>query len=1235
MLPRTRSFPSDKVGVRLRASRALVWRSGTETPSSVREPSTDDGADFGDRFTVRRLLGRGGMGRVFLAHDAELEREVALKVVDSVDPRAFVQFKGEFRRTAALTHPNVVQLYELFVEDTRAWFTMERVTGQPFDRALRGAANPGAPVSEAGLLPFAAALAQAVAGLLALHADGIVHRDVKPSNLLVTAEGRVVLLDFGVATSLQDIGPNADASAVAGTLRYMPPEAFDGAVSPASDAYALSVMSYEILTGRLPAPAGAASGGRYGAWVDIPRPVRTLVPWVPEPLAALLDGMLARDPGERPSLTALAGALRRLLDEAPSDPQPPTLPAPFVGRVEVLAKLRECWEEVRHGRPLIVDLIAPSGMGKTELVRRFCSERADEGALILLGRCHPQENVPFRAFDEVLDRLAQYLDHLPVSAVAELAPRELWHLLQVFPAFGRVEAFDHVSTGPEARVPSDRPAVRASAFQALRELLQRVAATVGLLVAIDDFHWADGDSLALLESLLEMEAPLLLVLVSRSEDTGSDALQALRRGRVGQAIGGLIPLSLQPLSLEECRDLVVGFDGEASEGTVARLAREAGGSPLFLTELLRGGSSEPAGARTLDQMIMRRASVLPVEERSLLAAVCVAGQPTPLAWALDAAGLTASARDVADRLVRRALLRVTESPHGRAVAPYHHRVAGAVADDLRAEERREWHGRLADSLSVPGRADAERLLRHLDASGRDAEAAVQARRAARDAEERLAFHRAAELHEMVLSRGWADRPTETRRLLADALASTGQAARAAELYRGILREPGVAAEQRTVLRARAVGQDLNAGAVEQGQRELAPLLRELGAGLPSNPTLAVVWAVLFRVLIGVRGTGFEPVREEQVPTLLRLRLDLLWVAATSLTLVDHVLADAAGARLAWEAVRVGEPRRISRALAYKAGADAFLLGRRGHDRALALLDEASALAATHGTIGDRAYCRGVEGTVRWARGEWAESAAAVDAFLSVGRMLIDVMPGGPTSVYGFLYSAVAHTGGLRRLAAELPEQLEGFERTGDRLGRSSCLLGQPSVAWLVLDRPDELEARADALLVEWGDRRFLTQHYHGMITRAHVHLYRRRPAMALAVLDDAWAALTRSRILTIEVIASEMWFLRGRVAAAVARVATGSERARATATLATARRRVAGTRLPWSAALTGLLDAASVDAGEGDTSLLLAAATAAERAGLPHLAAGARWRAGDDRGRAWMEEQGAVDPERLAATFGW
>ncbi|HEX5848899.1 MAG TPA: Stk1 family PASTA domain-containing Ser/Thr kinase [Rubrobacter sp.] len=270
---------------------------------------------LGDRYTLVELLGDGGMAEVYLAHDNSLDRRVALKVLREryADDGEFVErFRREALNAAALNHPGIVQVYDRGrTEDGALYMAMEYVPGGTLKERM---------VAEGSLVPREAAdLASQVAEALAVaHDRGIVHRDVKPQNVLLASSGEAKVSDFGIARAASS-ETMTQANAVLGTLAYMSPEQVRGErVSPASDLYSLGVLLYEMLTGELPYRGDDPIATAMKRLDEEPPHPRETNPNVPEALDALVVRLLARDPEDRPaSAASLSEDLRRLRDGLP------------------------------------------------------------------------------------------------------------------------------------------------------------------------------------------------------------------------------------------------------------------------------------------------------------------------------------------------------------------------------------------------------------------------------------------------------------------------------------------------------------------------------------------------------------------------------------------------------------------------------------------------------------------------------------------------------------------------------------------------------------------------------------------------------------------------------------------------------------------------------------------------------------------------------------------------------
>ena len=283
-----------------------------------------------NRYVLSGLLGGGGMGKVFLACDEVLDRDVALKVLREqyAEDEEFVErFEREAKAAASLNYPNIVSVYDRGrAADGSYYIAMEHVPGGTLkDRILKEGSMEAAEVVR---------LASQVADALSVaHGRGIVHRDIKPQNVLLTTDGDAKVADFGIARAASD-APLSNSSLVLGTAKYMSPEQATGdPVGPGSDLYSLGVVLYEMLTGEVPFEADSSVGVAMKHVMEPPRPPREKNPAVPEALDAVAMKLLQKKPEDRyPGAAELVADLQRVGEGL--SPVFATLPTSWAGTTE-------------------------------------------------------------------------------------------------------------------------------------------------------------------------------------------------------------------------------------------------------------------------------------------------------------------------------------------------------------------------------------------------------------------------------------------------------------------------------------------------------------------------------------------------------------------------------------------------------------------------------------------------------------------------------------------------------------------------------------------------------------------------------------------------------------------------------------------------------------------------------------------------------------------------------------
>jgi beta-lactam-binding protein with PASTA domain/tRNA A-37 threonylcarbamoyl transferase component Bud32 len=257
---------------------------------------SDERQVFGGRYELQRHIARGGMADVYLARDVMLDRPVALKVLfpELSRDRSFVdRFRREAQAAANLSHPNIVSVFDYGEEEGYSFIVMEFIDGRPLSQVIRA----DGPLDPERAAEIGAAAADA---LFCAHRSGVVHRDVKPGNVLIDSMGHVKVADFGIARATDTDQDLTQTGSVMGTATYISPEQATGdRVDPRSDVYSLGVVLYEMVVGRPPFQADSTMAIALKHVNELPPPPSALKPDVPPEIEAIIVHSLAKDPDER------------------------------------------------------------------------------------------------------------------------------------------------------------------------------------------------------------------------------------------------------------------------------------------------------------------------------------------------------------------------------------------------------------------------------------------------------------------------------------------------------------------------------------------------------------------------------------------------------------------------------------------------------------------------------------------------------------------------------------------------------------------------------------------------------------------------------------------------------------------------------------------------------------------------------------------------------------------------
>ena len=1135
--------------------------------------------EFGP-YTVLRQVGAGGMGVVYEAIDNRNGARVAIKSLLRMGAAELHRFKYEFRSMAGVGHPNLVTLYELVSHGSTWCITMEFVEGVDVCTALRMRRRE--PSRVRGLVR------QLALAIQALHAHNLLHRDLKPSNVIVTPGDRVVVLDFGLVAEISR-SSFAQAPVHAGTPLYMAPEQCAAQLATAaSDWYALGVLLYEALTGGLPYTGTAAEIFLAKQFDDAPAPV---IPDDPS-LAALISALLRRDPAERASGAHVLAWCDRAAPGERDAPQrrsgpvqramsgPTTRKAGLVGRTAERAALEQAFAEAASGRPTSAYLRGISGAGKTTLGQRFLADIAERGeAVVLAGRCYEHESVPFKAFDSLIDALTDHLLTLPPGEVVPLLGAHAGELARLFPVLERIPVVKEAARLYASRMAAPHSSgveheSRRRAFAALKRLLYGLALRRPLVLAIDDLHWTDVDSVRLLDELLAPPEtpPLLLLAAYRQDWPGSRAarqeLERIQRRVVpDQSVVHIDVGLLAPPDAELLAHTLLLQAGLPTQPWAATLAAESRGNPFLIAMAVQHLSREPgtltaaraSAATSLDDMLAARLTRLEPGAQALLELIAVAGQPVPAELLAAAEGRPPGLNAWLGELHAERLIFLGQRGRERSVECSHDRLREVVVRNAR-DRVPGLHRRLADTALALGRDDPEFLARHLHAAA-DLDAAAQhAVRAAQAAAAALAFDRAAELYRLALRctpGSWT-----LIEACADANVNAGRCSEAAPLY---FKAAGLApASERFRLWQKSCEQFFVGGETEHAIEVLRALLADLGIDYPDTSEAI---HRQFMVMIGALARGEEGPPLGPAPVASPIAVDTLWAASKGFLLHSPVRGAYFAAASAQLAQRLADEGRVARGLAALAGvttrdqeSDVFATLRARVDNYISATEDSY-------VVGFASIMNGIAASIgnKWSRalhdlefgGDYLRRHCN-GVFWESGISMLMIM------------SLLENRGELRSIHDRNALLAQQAKETGNAMTEFVAAY----YSALMLIAADAIASARD--LVRKATEIGLSQdlpavHLRALMIEVNCDLYSGDVASAWARVERAWIYNEQQRVLYARTQRINASGLRGLVALALARTQAGDERARLLTIADSERRTLEGVGTPQAKAIAALL----------------------------------------------------------------
>jgi len=589
------------------------------------------GTLLNDRYRLDVELGHGGMGTVYQAHDMLLGRDVAVKVLSShtLGTEGRARLLHEAQAVARLNHPNIVKVYDAGTAEGRSFIIMELLTGDSlFD------------TRPTGIDAIIVIARQICAALEHAHAHGIIHRDLKLENVIMSERGVATLTDFGLARS--DASRVSMEGMIVGTVFYLAPEqALGQQLDGRADLYALGVILYELTAARVPFtgndPLTIIAQHLHAPVV----PPSTYNAAIPSWLEALILKLLSKLPEDRP---ASASEVLRILESEDHGEAPEVqtsvldrlVRGRLVGREHESEEARAVWRQAIAApgeRPVLL-ITGESGVGKTPLMREVTTLAEISGSKVLLTQCYDQGGTPYAPVAELIHRAIlpynpDLVDEMVVADLLVLAPDLRARLPQI-----------------PAHLPSDPQSEQQRFFESFTVLCAALTRHTPLLIVVEDVHWADSSTLFLLRHLARrartLKLKLLLLLTFREEGLDeacclNDVVLDFNRERLAARI------KLARFTREQTRNLLAYMlQEEPAAEFVDGIYRVTEGNLFYVEEVCRSLIEEGKLTRengrwrhprmdeihipeTVQATIQARVNKLPVQVQDVLRLAAVIG----------------------------------------------------------------------------------------------------------------------------------------------------------------------------------------------------------------------------------------------------------------------------------------------------------------------------------------------------------------------------------------------------------------------------------------------------------------------------------------------------------------------------------------------------------------------------------------------------------------------------------
>ncbi len=546
-------------------------------------------------YKIIKKLGEGGMGVVYLAEDTRLKRKVAIKFLPdtiSSDPEQRARFETEAQAAASLNHPNITTIHAIEDLDEHAFIVMEYIDGIELKEKINAGTIP---------LKEAAGIALQIAeGINAAHKKNIVHRDIKSQNIMLTSDGIVKIMDFGLAKVPGSVHITKTGSTM-GTAAYMSPEQAKGEdTDERTDIFSFGIVLYELFTGTLPFEGEYEYALVYSIINEEPDPLVLETNAVPERLQKVVFKCLRKEKAVRyqsfqevlKDLAScnLTGSLPSGLDAPPADRTllksfTPQNGNNFIGRDQELMTLGLLLENCKRNKGSAVFISGEPGIGKTQLVSALISLHSPDRINFLYGRClfNNEGGLPYHSFVSAVNNgLFSTHGHF-ISTITTLAEQ---NNINISNKISQIKTFLNFS-GEYSKSIMHKDQL----WEAVLTMFAAIAADKPLVLILDDIQWADRTSIGLFAYLARniRNLPVLLVGLYRPPEIAldnTDLLGTIRQLRIEDAAANIDLLRLNETDTLSVVERILD-DKPVDNKIVSEIYRQSEGNPLFIFELTR------------------------------------------------------------------------------------------------------------------------------------------------------------------------------------------------------------------------------------------------------------------------------------------------------------------------------------------------------------------------------------------------------------------------------------------------------------------------------------------------------------------------------------------------------------------------------------------------------------------------------------------------------------------------